>query len=253
MSGALQGKVILVTGGGSGIGRATSLRVAQEGGKIMIADYMRESAERTVKIIKDAGGTASCVDADASIASQVEMMVKKTVETYGRIDGAFNNAGIEGRMADTAACTEENFDRTIAINLRGVWLCMKHEIPQMLKQGGGAIVNTASIAGLVGFVNLPAYVASKHGVIGLTKTAALEYAQKNIRVNCVNPGVINTPMVARLVDSGSMNESDLTRGEPVGRMGKPEEIGEGVIWLLSDASSFVTGHSLVIDGGWVAQ
>ena len=253
MAGALQGKVILVTGGGSGIGRATALRVAQEGGKVMIADYVPESGERTVKMIKDAGGMASCVAADVSIATQVEMMVKKTVETYGRIDGAYNNAGIEGRMADTTACTEENFDRTIAINLRGVWLCMKYEIPQMLKQGGGSIVNTASIAGLVAFVNMPAYVASKHGVIGLTKTAALEYAQKNIRVNCVNPGVINTPMVARLVDSGGMNESDLTRGEPVGRMGKPEEIGEGVIWLLSDASSFVTGHSLVIDGGWVAQ
>jgi NAD(P)-dependent dehydrogenase (short-subunit alcohol dehydrogenase family) len=253
MAGVLQGKVILVTGGGSGIGRATSLRAAQEGAKIMIADYVPEGAERTVKMIKDAGGTASCVAADVAVAAQVEMMVKKTVETYGRIDGAYNNAGIEGRMADTVDSTEENFDRTIAINLKGVWLCMKYEIPQMLKQGGGAIVNTASIAGLVSFVNMSAYVASKHGVIGLTKTAALEYAQKNIRVNCVNPGVINTPMVARLVDSGGMNESDLTRGEPVGRMGKPEEIGEGVIWLLSDASSFVTGHSLVIDGGWIAQ
>ena len=253
MAGVLQGKVVLVTGGGSGIGRATSLRAAQEGAKIMIADYVPEGAERTVKMIKDAGGTASCVAADVAIAAQVEMMVNKTVETYGRIDGAYNNAGIEGRMADTAASTEENFDRTIAINLKGVWLCMKYEIPQMLKQGGGSIVNTASVAGLVAFVNMSAYVASKHGVIGLTKTAALEYAQKNIRVNCVNPGVINTPMVARLVDSGGMNESDLTRGEPVGRMGKPEEIGEGVIWLLSDAASFVTGHSLVIDGGWVAQ
>ena len=253
MAGVLQGKVVLVTGGGSGIGRATSLRAAQEGAKIMIADYVPEGAERTVKMIKDAGGTASCVAADVSIATQVEMMVNKTVETYGRIDGAYNNAGIEGRMADTTASTEENFDRTIAINLKGVWLCMKYEIPQMLKQGGGAIVNTASIAGLVAFVNMSAYVASKHGVVGLTKTAALEYAQKNIRVNCVNPGVINTPMVARLVDSGSMNEGDLTRGEPIGRMGKPEEIGEGVIWLLSDAASFVTGHSLVIDGGWVAQ
>jgi NAD(P)-dependent dehydrogenase (short-subunit alcohol dehydrogenase family) len=253
MAGVLQGKVVLVTGGGSGIGRATALRVAQEGAKVMIADYVPDGAERTVKAIKDAGGTASCVAADVSIAQQVEMMVNKTVETYGRIDGAYNNAGIEGRMADTVEASEENFDRTIAINLKGVWLCMKYEIPQMLKQGGGSIVNTASVAGLVAFVNMSAYVASKHGVIGLTKTAALEYAQKNIRVNCVNPGVINTPMVARLVDSGGMNENELTRGEPVGRMGKPEEIGEGVIWLLSDASSFVTGHSLVIDGGWVAQ
>jgi NAD(P)-dependent dehydrogenase (short-subunit alcohol dehydrogenase family) len=253
MAGVLGGKAVLVTGGGSGIGRATAIRMAQEGAKVMIADYVPEGAERTVKMIKDAGGTASCLAADVSVTKQVEMMVNQTVETYGRIDGAFNNAGIEGRMASTVENSEDNFDRTIAINLKGVWLCMKYEIPQMLKQGGGSIVNTASVAGLVGFVNLSAYNASKHGVIGLTKTAALEYAQKNIRVNCVNPGVINTPMVARLVDSGGMNERDLTTGEPVGRMGKPEEIGEGVIWLLSDAASFVTGHSLVIDGGWVAQ
>ena len=181
------------------------------------------------------------------------MMITKTVETYGRLDGAFNNAGIEGKMGDTVASSEENFDRITAINLKAVWLCMKYEIPQMLKQGGGSIVNTASVAGLVGFEGLSAYCASKHGVIGLTKTAALEYAQKNIRVNCVCPGVINTPMVARLMDSGSMNEQDMTAGEPNGRFGKPEEIGEGVVWLLSDAASFVTGHSMVIDGGWVAR
>jgi NAD(P)-dependent dehydrogenase (short-subunit alcohol dehydrogenase family) len=181
------------------------------------------------------------------------MMVAKTVETYGRIDGAFNNAGIEGKMAGTIDTSEENFDRTIAINLKGVWLCMKYEIPQMLKQGGGVIVNTASIAGLVGFEGLPAYNASKHGVVGLTKTAALEYAQKNVRVNCVCPGVIQTPMVARLMDSGKMNENDMRAGEPVGRFGQPHEIGEGVVWLLSDASSFVTGHSMVIDGGWIAR
>jgi NAD(P)-dependent dehydrogenase (short-subunit alcohol dehydrogenase family) len=253
MAGALQGKAILVTGGGSGIGRATSIRLAQEGAKVMIADYVPAGAEQTVKMIKDAGGTASCVAADVSVTKQVEMVVAKTVETYGRIDGAYNNAGIEGKMSDTVAHTEENFDRIIAINLKAVWLCMKYELPQMLKQGGGSIVNTASVAGLVAFEGLSAYCASKHGVIGLTKTAALEYAQKNIRVNCVCPGVINTPMVARMVDSGGMNESDLTAGEPVGRMGKPEEIGEGVVWLLSDAASFVTGHSLAIDGGWVAR
>ncbi len=254
MAGQLDGKVILVTGGGSGIGRATSLRLAQEGAKIMIADYVPAGAEQTVKMIKEAGGTASCLAADVSITKQVEMMIAKTVETYGRIDGAYNNAGVEGKMGtDTATSDEANFDRTIAINLKGVWLCMKYEIPQMLKQGGGAIVNTASIAGLVGFEGNSAYNASKHGVIGLTKTAALEYAQKNIRVNCVCPGVINTPMVARIVDNGMMNENDLAAGEPIGRMGQPREIGEGVVWLLSDASSFVTGHSLVIDGGWIAR
>lgn len=253
MAGSLEGKVILVTGGGSGIGRATSLLIAKQGAKVMIADYVPEGAQRTVAMIKESGGTADCLAADVSVTKQVEMMVAKTVETYGRIDGAFNNAGIEGKMAGTIETSEDNFDRTIAINLKGVWLCMKYEIPQMLKQGGGVIVNTASIAGLVGFEGLPAYNASKHGVIGLTKTAALEFAQKNIRVNCVCPGVIQTPMVARLMDGGGMNENDMRAGEPVGRFGQPQEIGEGVVWLLSDASSFVTGHSMVIDGGWIAR
>ena len=249
----LQDKVILVTGGGSGIGRATSILLARQGAKIMIADYVAESAERTVKAIKEAGGEASCIAADVSTTKQVEMMVIKTVETYGRLDGAFNNAGIEGKMADTVNYPEDVFDRIIATNLKGVWLCMKYEIPQMLKNGGGSIVNTASGAGLVGVEQLSAYNASKHGVVGLTKTAALEYAQKNIRVNCVCPGLINTPMVARMIDSGGMDEREFIAAEPVGRMGKPEEIGEGVVWLLSEASSFVTGHSLSIDGGYVAR
>jgi len=253
MAGSLEGKAILVTGGGSGIGRATSLLLAKQGAKVMIADYVPEGAQKTVAMIKEAGGTADCLAADVSVTKQVEMMVAKTVEKYGRIDGAFNNAGIEGKMAGTIDTSEENFDRTIAINLKGVWLCMKYEIPQMLKQGGGVIVNTASIAGLVGFEGLPAYNASKHGVVGLTKTSALEFAQKNIRVNCVCPGVIQTPMVARLMDGGGMNENDMRAGEPVGRFGQPHEIGEGVVWLLSDASSFVTGHSMVIDGGWIAR
>src|SRR5712671_6587364 len=210
----LQGKIALVTGGGSGIGRATALKLAKEGAKVMIADYVPEGGERTVRMIEEAGGEASFVAADVSVTKQVEAMVAKTIASYGRIDCAFNNAGIEGRMANTVECTEETWDRTIAINLKGVWLCMKYEIPQMLKQGGGTIVNTASIAGLVGFEGLPAYNASKHGVVGLTKTAALEYAQKNIRVNCVCPGVIQTPMVARLMDSGNMNENDMRAFEP---------------------------------------
>jgi NAD(P)-dependent dehydrogenase (short-subunit alcohol dehydrogenase family) len=253
MAGLLENKVVLVTGGGSGIGRATSLLLAKQGAKVMIADYVPESAERTVKLIKDAGGNANCIPADVSIPKHVEAMVAKTVEVYGRLDGAFNNAGIEGKMADTVEYPEEIFDRIMAINLKGVWLCMRAEIPQMLKTGGGAIVNTASGAGLVGVPMLSAYNASKHGVVGLTKTAALEYAQKNIRVNCVCPGLINTPMVARMIDSGGMNEQDSVAAEPVRRMGRPEEIGEGVVWLLSDAASFVTGHSMSIDGGYVAQ
>jgi NAD(P)-dependent dehydrogenase (short-subunit alcohol dehydrogenase family) len=239
MAGILQGKVALVTGGGSGIGRATSLRLAKEGAKIMIGDYVPEGAERTVKMIKEAGGEASCMSADVSFAKQ--------------IDFAFNNAGIEGKFSDTILCTEDNFDRTIAIDLKSVWLCMKYEIPQMLKQGGGSIVNTASIAGLVGFNGIPAYVAAKHGVVGLTRTAALEFAQKNIRVNCVCPGVIRTPMVERAIDGGGFTEAEVTAAEPIGRLGRPEEIAEGVLWLLSDASSFVTGHPLTIDGGWVAH
>jgi NAD(P)-dependent dehydrogenase (short-subunit alcohol dehydrogenase family) len=254
MAGSLEGKVVLVTGGGSGIGRATSLLIAKQGAKVMIADYVPAGAEKTVAMIREAGGTASCLAADVSVTRQVEMMVAKTVETYGRIDGAYNNAGIEGTMGtDTATGSEENFDRTIAINLKGVWLCMRYEIPQMLKRGGGAIVNTASVAGLVGLEGAAAYNASKHGVIGLTKTAALEYAQKNIRVNCVCPGAIQTPMTARIIDSGQMNEDDVRAFEPVGRWGQASEIGEGVVWLLSEASSFVTGHSMVIDGGWVAR
>jgi NAD(P)-dependent dehydrogenase (short-subunit alcohol dehydrogenase family) len=253
MAGQLQNKVILVTGGGSGIGRATSLLLAKQGAKVMIADYAPESAERTVKAIKESGGDASCMAADISIATQVEALIKQTVATYGRLDGAFNNAGIEGKMSDTVDYPEDVFDRIMAINLKGVWLCMKYEIPQMLKTGGGAIVNTASGAGLVGVPMLSAYNASKHGVVGLTKTAALEFAQKNIRVNCVCPGLINTPMVARMIDSGGMNEQEFLAAEPVRRMGRPEEIGEGVVWLLSDAASFVTGHSMSIDGGYVAQ
>jgi len=253
MPGLVQGKIALVTGGGSGIGRATALKLAKEGAKVMIADYVPEGGERTVRMIEEAGGKASFVAADVSVTKQVEAMVAKTIASYGRIDCAFNNAGIEGRMANTVECTEETWDRTIAINLKGVWLCMKYEIPQMLKQGGGTIVNTASIAGLVGFEGLPAYNASKGGVVQLTRTAALEFATKNIRVNCVCPGVIRTPMVERLLDNRSFTEEQLNAGEPVGRMGKPEEIAEGVLWLLSDASSFVTGHPLVVDGAWVAR
>jgi NAD(P)-dependent dehydrogenase (short-subunit alcohol dehydrogenase family) len=253
MSGLVQGKVVLVTGGGSGIGRATGLKLAEEGATVMIADYVQEGGERTVKMIKDADGTASFVQADVSKASQVEAMVAQMVETYGRIDCAFNNAGIEGATNATVNCTEEDFDRVIAINLKGVWLCMKYEIARMLKQGGGSVVNTASAAGLVGMPGAPAYVAAKHGVVGLTRTAALEYAAKNIRVNCVCPGAIRTPMLERVMDTVPGSEQWYIAGEPIGRMGKPDEIAEAVVWLLSDAASFVTGHPMAIDGGWVAR
>lgn len=253
MAGQLDGKVALVTGGGSGIGRATALLLAKEGAQVMIADYAPEGAEKTVKMIIDAGGAASWIAADVSITRQVEGMVAQTVEKYGRLDYAFNNAGIEGAMAETANYPEDVFDRVIAINLKAVWLCMKYELPQMLKQGRGVIVNTASDAGLVGLAGAAAYNASKHGVVGLTKTAALEYATRNIRVNCVCPGFIRTAMVERVIDRGSIGEDQMIASEPMGRIGKPEEIAAGVLWLLSDAASFVTGHAMSIDGGYIAR
>jgi len=256
MASNLKGKVALVTGGGSGIGRATAMAFAREGAKVAVADYVPEGGERTAKEITAAGGEAIFIHADVSVGRQIEAMVSKIVQTWGRLDCAHNNAGIEGRMANTAECTEENFDRVIAINLKGVWLCMKHEIPQMLKQGGGAIVNTASVAGLVGFRGLVAYNASKGGVVMMTKTAALEYALQGFRVNAVCPGVIRTPMVARMLDASTLEtytEKDLEAAEPVGRMGKPEEIAAAVIWLCSEASSFVTGLPMAVDGGWIAQ
>jgi NAD(P)-dependent dehydrogenase (short-subunit alcohol dehydrogenase family) len=253
MTGRLDGKVALVTGGSSGIGRATALAFAREGAKVVIADVAIEGCHDTATQIREAGGDALCVETDVSKADQVKALIDEIVETYGRLDYAFNNAGIEGEQAPTADCAEENWDRVIGINLRGVWLCMKHEIPQMLKQGGGAIVNMSSVAGLVGFPNIPAYTASKHGVLGLTKTAALEYAKQGIRVNAVCPGVIRTAMVERFVGGDPEAEAQLTASEPIGRMGTPEEVAEAVVWLCSDAASFVTGHPMVVDGGLVTQ
>ncbi len=253
MAGRVDGKVALITGAGSGVGRATALAFAREGAKVVIADIVVAGGEETVQMIKAAGGEAIFVKTDVTKTAEVEALVKKTVETYGRLDCAFNNAGIEGEMAPTADCTEENWDRVVNIDLKGVWLCMKYEIPQMLKQGGGAIVNTASVAGLVGFQGIPAYVASKHGVNGLTKTAALEYAKASIRVNAVCPGVIHAPMVERFFSANPQASEGMTALEPVGRLGKPEEIAEAVLWLCSDAASFVTGLPMAVDGALTAQ
>jgi NAD(P)-dependent dehydrogenase (short-subunit alcohol dehydrogenase family) len=253
MAGELEGKIALVTGAGSGIGRESALAFAACGAQVMVSDVVVESGEETVAQIKAAGGEATFMRADVSQRADVEALIRQTVETYGRLDCAHNNAGIEGDMAPTADCTEANWDRTIAINLKGVWLCMKYEIPQMLEQGGGVIVNTSSVAGLVGFVELPAYVATKHGVAGLTRTAALEYAQQGIRVNAVCPGVIHTPMIDRIVGGDAEAEAQFTALEPVGRMGSPAEVAQAVVWLCSDAASFVTGIAMPVDGGFVAQ
>ena len=253
MTKQFEGKVALVTGAASGIGRASALAFARAGAKTVIADVVVEGGEETVRMIKAAGGDALFVRVDVSQAAEVETLIQKIVERYGRLDYAHNNAGIEGEGAPTADCTEENWDRIININLKGVWLCMKYAIPQMLKQGGGAIVNTASVAGLIGVPGWSAYCAAKGGVVQLTRTAALEYATAGIRVNAVCPGAIRTPMVERIVANRPEVEAVFIAGEPIGRLGKPEEIAEAVVWLCSDAASFVTGVPLPVDGGWVAQ
>lgn len=246
-----QDKVAIVTGGSFGIGRATALAFAKRGAKVVIADWIEDPG--TAGLVQAAGGDATFVKCDVSLNSDVKAMVEKTIEKYGRLDYAFNNAGIEGLSAPTADCTEENWDRVMNVNLKGVWLCMKHEIPHMIKQGKGAIVNTASVAGLVGFLNIPAYVASKHGMNGLTKAAALEYAKSGIRINAVCPGVIKTPMIDRFTGKNKEVEKQFETMEPVGRLGLPEEVAEAVIWLCSDNASFVTGINMPVDGGWVAQ
>lgn len=251
--GALDGKVALVTGAASGIGRETALAFAREGAKVVVADVDASGGEETVGMIKDRGGESIFVKADVTKQDEVQALVDKAVETYGSLDCAHNNAGIEGMAGPCVQCTEENWDRTIAVNLTGVFNCCKAELAQMLKQGGGAIVNTASIAGLVGFAGIPAYTASKFGVNGLTKQIALDYAKENIRVNSVCPGVIHTPMIDRFTggDPDALKAMEAT--EPVGRLGKPSEVAEAVVWLCSDAASFVTGINMPVDGGYVAQ
>lgn len=245
-------KVALVTGGSFGIGRATAIAFAQRGARVVIADWLEDREGVTLKAIAEAGAAGMFITCDVSKPADVKAVIDKTIATYGRLDYAFNNAGVEGTMAPAHECTEENWEKTIGINLKGVWLCMKNEIPQMLRQGGGAIVNCASVAGLGGFAGLPAYTASKHGVIGLTKTAALENAKAGIRVNAVCPGVIHTAMVDRVTGRDKEVEKAYIAMEPVGRMGRPEEVAEAVVWLCSDAASFVTGHAMTVDGGFTA-
>lgn len=253
MSKLFNGEVAIVTGSSSGIGRASAIEFSKEGAKVVVADVLEKGANETVELIKKNGGEAIFIKCDVSNPKEVEQMVRKTISAFGRLDVAFNNAGIEGEQAYTADCTLENWDRVININLKGIWLCMKYEIPEMIKQKKGAIVNCSSVAGLVGFPAIPAYVASKHGVVGLSKTAALEYAKQGIRVNAICPGVIKTPMIDRFTHGNAEAESQLIKMEPVGRMAGPEEVAALAVWLCSDKASFMTGYPYAVDGGFVAE
>ena len=247
------GRVALVTGGGSGIGRATALAFARDGAQVVIGNRNTRRGEETVSMIRAAGGTASFRRTDVVVAADVKALIDHAVKTYGRLDIAFNNAGIEGDPRPLAEQTEANFDAVMDINVKGVWLSMKYEIPRMLEQAGGAIVNCSSVAGVIGFPGIGIYAASKHAVIGLTKVAALEYSAQGIRINAVNPAVIDTEMVDRLADGMNMKKDDLTTFHPIGRIGRVEEVAEAVLWLCSSKASFVTGHSLIVDGGFTAR
>jgi NAD(P)-dependent dehydrogenase (short-subunit alcohol dehydrogenase family) len=252
MADKLDGRVAIVTGAASGIGRATALLFASEGAKLVAADWDETKGRRVAEEILERGGDAIFVRADVSSPDDVKRMVDKAVEVYGQLDVIFNNAGVEGEQAPTADCTLENWDRVIGINLKGVFLGMKYAIPEMLKNGGGAIINNASVAGIVGFQGLPAYCASKGGVIQLTKTAALEYAKQGIRVNAICPGVIATPMVERFISGNEEAQKTFEALEPVGRFGRPEEVAQLALFLASGDSSFCTGAPFIVDGGLVA-
>ena len=252
MAGLFQDKVALVTGGSSGIGRAAAIAFAREGARVAVAARRQAQGEQTVAQIRDKGGEAVFVKTDVSESAQVEAMITTTIEAFGRLDCAFNNAGITGPDARTHEYDEDAWDSVVATDLKGVWLCMKYEVQHMLAHGGGAIVNDSSAAGTRAWPGHSAYAAAKHGVIGLTRTAAREYAKDSIRVNAVCPGWIETPMVDDLFADAPERRDRITSSMPVGRMGTPEEVAEAVLWLCSDAASFVTGDSLMVDGGQTA-
>lgn len=254
MISTLTGKVALVTGGSTGIGAATSLAFAKAGARVVVSDVNAAAGEGTAHAISESGSDAIFVECDVRSEPQVKDLIVKTVATYGRLDCAFNNAGIAGAIgSSTHEYPSESWNHVMAINLTGVWLCMKYEIPHMLAQGSGAIVNTASIWGLVGAPSASAYVASKHAVVGLTKAAALEYAPHGIRINAVNPGTIRTPILDPFIAANSDFVSMMTAQHPIGRIGNPEEVAAAVVWLCSDAASFVVGQSLPVDGGYTTH
>jgi NAD(P)-dependent dehydrogenase (short-subunit alcohol dehydrogenase family) len=246
--------VAFVTGAASGIGRAAAVAFAREGAGVVVADVSEQGSQETVRMVEGQGGRVLAVRCDVTRAADVTAALDKTVGVFGRLDFAFNNAGIEPKKAaPTADYDEGEWNRIIDTNLRGVFLCMKHEIPLILKQGGGAVVNTSSGAGVIGVKGSPAYTAAKHGVIGLTRAAALDYATQNLRVNAVCPGYVDTPMMGRFTGGTSEGRAKVVGEEPVGRMGTPEEIAAAVVWLCSDAAAFMIGHAMVIDGGQTIQ
>jgi NAD(P)-dependent dehydrogenase (short-subunit alcohol dehydrogenase family) len=251
MSKKFDGKVAMITGAGSGIGRATAIAFSDEGARVLVADVNPEAGEETCTIIRDAGGTAEFVHIDVTNSASVEAAVQRAVELNGRIDVALNIAGL-GSPSDPF--DEESWDRVMDVNLNGVFLCMKHEIAQMLKQGSGAIVNMASVAGYRGIpATHPAYVASKHGVVGLTRWAGAKYAAQGLRVNSVAPGAVRTAMMEKSIEADPSREVAYAAKQPIGRLAKPQEIAEAVLWLCSDSASFVTGTNLAVDGGWTAN
>jgi NAD(P)-dependent dehydrogenase (short-subunit alcohol dehydrogenase family) len=253
MTARLDGRIALVTGGGSGIGRASALAFAGEGATVVVADVDQRGGEETVRAVTEAGGKSRFVSYDVTKSEEVAAMVADVVATFGRLDCAHNNAGTSGRTAFTVDYPEEEWDRVMALNLRSVFLCMKHEIPPMVEQGSGAIVNTSSGAGLMGFPGLPAYVASKHGVLGLTKATALEYVKSGVRINAVCPGSTLTPMLEEFMGGDPAMEKLMRRSAPIGRLASPDEIAAAVVWLCTDDASFVVGHALAVDGGAVVQ
>jgi NAD(P)-dependent dehydrogenase (short-subunit alcohol dehydrogenase family) len=256
MTDTWRGSVALVTGASSGIGRATALAFAQRGARVVVADVAAEGGRETTRLIQEAGGEALFVACDVSQAAAVEALVAQAVAAFGRLDYACNNAGIEGAWAALAEYPEESWEQVLRVNLTGPYLCMKYEIPRMLEQGKGAIVNTASILGVVGLVKTAGYTAAKHGLVGITKTAALEYAAQGIRINAVCPAFIETPFVMERTSAAGSNAAryqHIANLHPMKRLGKPEEIAAAILWLCSDEASFITGHALMVDGGYTAQ